>query len=86
ITSTLKDNQCKIIIADNGIGFETQFNERIFKVFERLHGNSVYPGTGIGLTIVRKIIGRHHGTIIGQGVPGKGSTFTITLLRKQEMG
>ncbi|MCW3106543.1 MAG: hypothetical protein JWQ09_1049, partial [Segetibacter sp.] len=66
-----------IKISDNGIGFEQENAERIFKVFQRLHGQSEFPGTGIGLAIVHKVVENHHGFISAEGHPGEGSTFTI---------
>lgn len=70
---------CKIEIADNGIGFEQEFAQRIFQVFQRLHGKSEYPGTGIGLAICKKIVEHHKGTLYAEGRPGEGATFTIIL-------
>ncbi len=71
---------CRIYVEDNGIGFEQEQAERIFKPFERLHGrSSKYQGTGMGLAICRKIIERHRGSIAAKGSPGAGSTFIITL-------
>ncbi len=69
----------KITVADNGIGFNDQYAEKIFKMFERLHGKTEYKGSGIGLAICRKIAERHGGTISAAGGVGKGATFTITL-------
>lgn len=70
---------CEIFIEDNGIGFDQQFAERIFKPFRRLHGRSVYDGIGMGLAICRKIAERHGGTIRAESEPGKGSTFIVRL-------
>ncbi|MBW4690951.1 MAG: PAS domain S-box protein [Lyngbya sp. HA4199-MV5] len=73
----------QISIQDQGIGFDEQYRDRIFKIFERLHGRSEYEGTGIGLAVCRRIVERHNGSIVAQSAPGKGSTFTITLPIKQ---
>jgi signal transduction histidine kinase len=67
-----------IEVADNGIGFAPADAERIFEVFQRLHGRSEYEGTGIGLAICRKIVQRHGGTITALGRPGEGATFVLT--------
>lgn len=71
--------QVRIAVADNGIGFEQRYAERIFRVFERLNGRGVYPGTGIGLALCQKIATRHGGEIAAEGRPGQGATFTVTL-------
>ncbi len=68
---------CHIAVSDNGIGFEQQYSEKIFKVFQRLHGKNEYNGTGIGLSIVQKIVENHHGIITANGEPNKGATFDI---------
>jgi PAS domain S-box-containing protein len=70
-------------VQDNGIGFEEEYTERIFQIFQRLHGKAEYPGSGIGLAICKKIVDNHNGIIFAQGVPGKGATFTIMLPEKQ---
>lgn len=70
---------CQIRIEDNGIGFEDIHRERIFRMFQRLHGRGEYEGTGVGLAVCRKIVERHGGTIIAHGVPDKGATFVVTL-------
>lgn len=69
----------QIRVEDNGIGFEEKFLERIFQPFQRLHGRSQYPGSGIGLAICRKIVEQHSGAITAHSAPGQGSTFVITL-------
>ena len=68
---------CHSTISDNGIGFDPVFNEQIFGLFQRLHGKSEYPGTGIGLSICKKIVENHNGLITANGIPGKGATFHI---------
>jgi PAS domain S-box-containing protein len=69
----------EITVRDNGIGFEAEHAERIFGVFQRLHGRSEYAGTGIGLAICRRVVERHNGTIVARAVLGEGATFTIRL-------
>lgn len=79
-----RDNpRWKILVEDNGIGFDEGQIERIFLPFERLHGRDTYGGAGMGLAICRKIVERHGGTITAASLPGKGSTFIITLPAKQ---
>jgi signal transduction histidine kinase len=71
--------RCQVTVADNGIGFDNVYAERIFQLFQRLHGRSEYEGTGMGLAICRKIVERHGGTIKADGIPGQGATFTVIL-------
>ncbi len=74
----------KISISDNGIGFEDEYTTRIFQVFQRLHGKSEYPGSGIGLAICKKILEYHHGLIYAENVPGVGARFTFIIPEQQE--
>lgn len=69
----------KISISDNGLGFDNAYKEAIFALFYRLHNNSDYPGTGIGLAICKKIVENHNGYIKAESVLGQGSTFSIFL-------
>ena len=69
----------RISFADNGIGFDEKYLDRIFQVFQRLHGRDEYEGTGVGLAICRKIVERHGGVITARSRPGQGATFILTL-------
>jgi len=73
----------EISVRDNGIGFDEKYTDRIFAVFQRLHGRAEYEGSGVGLAICRKIAERHNGTIIAHSQPGEGAEFVITLPSKQ---
>ncbi|HEV3128657.1 MAG TPA: ATP-binding protein [Solirubrobacteraceae bacterium] len=79
IDGTAVDGVARIVVRDNGIGFEPEYNGRIFRVFERLHGRGRYPGTGIGLALCLKIAERHGGTVTADGVPDVGASFTVTI-------
>lgn len=70
---------CRLEVADNGIGFNEKYLDRIFSPFQRLHGRSEYEGTGMGLAICRRIVERHNGTLTAQSTPGEGSQFMVSL-------
>lgn len=81
----IDENFCQINVADNGIGFDMQYLDRIFKPFQRLFSRETYEGTGMGLAICRRIVERHSGTITANASPGKGATFIIRLPIHQTM-
>lgn len=69
----------RLRFSDNGIGFDPQYVDKVFDLFQRLHGRDKYDGTGIGLALCRKVINRHGGTISVESAPGRGAVFTIRL-------
>ncbi len=71
----------QITVEDNGIGFDEKYRDRIFQIFQRLHGRNEYEGTGIGLAICRKIVDRHGGALTANSSPGAGARFVIALPR-----
>jgi PAS domain S-box-containing protein len=74
-----KNSMCEISVEDNGIGFDEKHLEKIFAVFQRLHGRTEYEGTGVGLAVCRRIADGHNGSITARSQVGKGSTFIVTL-------
>jgi PAS domain S-box-containing protein len=79
-------NECQILVKDDGIGFDMQYLDRIFKPFQRLHSRQEYEGSGMGLAICRRIVERHHGEITAISNPGEGATFIVTLPINQTNG
>jgi signal transduction histidine kinase len=79
VDAVMAAGSLQLTVRDNGIGFDPRYSLRIFRVFERLHGRTEYPGTGIGLALCRKIAERHGGKIVAESEVGVGSTFTVTL-------
>jgi light-regulated signal transduction histidine kinase (bacteriophytochrome) len=81
LSAELIDNgkACRISVADNGIGFDEKYLDRVFTVFQRLHGRGDYEGTGVGLAVCRKIVERHGGSITARSKPGEGATFIVTM-------
>ncbi len=77
---------CELDVADDGIGFEMRYLDRIFTIFQRLHGRNEYEGTGIGLATCRKIVERHGGAITAITAPGQGAIFRVTLPTRHMRG
>ena len=73
------DGWYDIAVTDNGIGFDETYVNKIFAPFQRLHGRLDYDGSGVGLSVCRSIVERHHGTITATSEPDEGSTFTVRL-------
>ncbi len=78
------EGRVKILVSDNGIGFDEKYSQRIFRPFQRLHGRTEFKGTGMGLAICKKIVDRHQGAIEIKSVPDEGSTFVVNLPVKQK--
>jgi signal transduction histidine kinase len=79
IATRREGSEVLLSVADTGVGFDMTYHDRIFRIFERLHRQEEYPGTGVGLAIVRKVAERHGGRAWADSEPGKGSTFYLAL-------
>jgi two-component system, chemotaxis family, sensor kinase Cph1 len=79
ISAHRKNGAWQFDVADNGIGFEQQYQDKMFLIFQRLHSRGKYPGTGIGLAICKRIVERHGGGIWAIGDPGNGARFSFTI-------
>jgi len=79
ITGTRTEDGVLLAFQDNGLGFDMRFHDRIFAIFQRLHRAEDYPGTGVGLAIVRKAMERMGGRVWAVSQPGQGATFTLQL-------
>ena len=78
-----KGKYCRIVVNDNGIGFNQEYAKQLFEIFKKFHGEG-YEGTGIGLAITKKIIEKHNGVIFAEGKEKEGAAFTIMLPLKQQ--
>jgi signal transduction histidine kinase len=79
ITGRDSGSACILSVRDNGVGFDMKFHDRIFEIFQRLHRSEDYPGTGVGLAIVRKAMERMNGRVWAESTPGKGATFHLEI-------
>jgi PAS domain S-box-containing protein len=83
VEAKVNGGDCVLTVRDNGIGFDEKYLDRIFTIFQRLHGRQAYEGTGVGLAICRRIAERHSGCITAKSALGRGATFVVTLPVKQ---
>jgi signal transduction histidine kinase len=79
VEASLSGEACEVRIVDNGVGFDPEFADRLFRPFERLHGTDAPEGNGMGLANVKRIVERHGGTVRAEGRPGEGATFAFTV-------
>ncbi len=79
IGGQIRDQDVLYYVIDNGAGFNEQYQDKLFQVFQRLHAEENYKGTGVGLSITQRIVHRHHGTIWARSKEGEGTAFYFTL-------
>lgn len=79
ITGEKKDGTTRYVVRDNGVGFDSNHQRRLFQPFQRLHSAQEFEGTGVGLAIVQRVVVKHGGTIVAESQPQEGATFTVTL-------
>jgi light-regulated signal transduction histidine kinase (bacteriophytochrome) len=82
VTATPNGDDWVFAVADNGIGIDPQYCDRVFVIFQRLHSGDRYPGTGIGLALCQRIVQRHGGRLWVESTPGQGATFYFTMKRQ----
>ena len=83
VSARIQGSECILSFEDNGIGFDEKYLDRIFTIFQRLHGRQAYEGTGVGLAVCRRITERHSGRITARSTPDQGACFVVTLPVKQ---